>query len=265
MRIITLIENLADKPGLIAEHGLAFYVESEDKKILFDTGQSSNFLANAIRLGINVAEIDSVVLSHGHYDHTGGLYPFLENNSKAIIYAKKEAFQHKLSGEERFIGISYNSVLDNRIVFVSEKTQIDKDVFIMPEIPIKYKEDTHFKHFNILEKEGISIDEFHDELYLAITYENKLSVISSCSHNGITNILDDAINKFALPLNLVLGGFHIKDCSKKQSESLIKRLKQYQFHSMGVCHCTGVERFAELKKQFKSKVFYNSTGHSIRF
>ena len=80
MKIITLIENLTYKQGLVAEHGLSLYIESADKKILFDTGQSGLFMQNAKKLGINIEEIDSVILSHGHYDHTGGLYPFLQKN-----------------------------------------------------------------------------------------------------------------------------------------------------------------------------------------
>lgn len=96
MRIVTLIENLVYKQGFIAEHGLAIFIETENRKILFDTGQSGLFLQNAQKLGIAIDDIDGLVLSHGHYDHTGGLYPFLEKNSKAKIFAKKRHFHSKV-------------------------------------------------------------------------------------------------------------------------------------------------------------------------
>ena len=89
MKIVTLIENLADSPGLVAEHGLSLYIDTGDKKILFDTGQSGLFIQNAQKLGVDVSEIDALVISHGHYDHTGGLRPFLEVNKKAKVFAKK--------------------------------------------------------------------------------------------------------------------------------------------------------------------------------
>ena len=82
MRIIALIENLAYKQDLIAEHGLSIYIETEDRKIIFDTGQSGLFLQNSEKLGVNIENIDSLVLSHGHYDHTGGLVPFSKKTAR---------------------------------------------------------------------------------------------------------------------------------------------------------------------------------------
>ena len=89
MRIITLIENVINSGNLQAEHGLSLYIETDKQKILFDTGQSDMFIQNAHKLGVNIEDIDSLVLSHGHYDHTGGLYTFLEKNSKAKCMQNK--------------------------------------------------------------------------------------------------------------------------------------------------------------------------------
>jgi len=111
MKIITLIENHVNSPGLVAEHGLSLYIDTGNKKILFDTGQSGLFIQNAQKLGIDIREIDLLVISHGHYDHTGGLYQFLEVNKKATVYAKKEIFTPKYSGKTRFIGTQPNEEL----------------------------------------------------------------------------------------------------------------------------------------------------------
>ena len=86
MEITTLIENLVYQSGLVAEHGLSFYMEGCHKKILFDTGQSDRFIANAKALGVDLGDVDALIVSHGHYDHTGGLEAFLKINTKAIIY-----------------------------------------------------------------------------------------------------------------------------------------------------------------------------------
>lgn len=117
MKIISLLDNLVYKQGLKAEHGLSFLLEIEDKRILFDTGQSDLFLHNATKLGILPETIDAVILSHGHYDHTGGLYPFLRENTKAKVYAKEAIFTPKFHGRERFIGCTKDdSILRNRFV-----------------------------------------------------------------------------------------------------------------------------------------------------
>lgn len=264
MRIVTLIENLVYRQGLVAEHGLSFYIETGHKKILFDTGQSGNFLTNAKALGIDISDIDAVIISHGHYDHTGGLYPFLKVNHKAKIYIKKEAFYLKFNGTEKFIGIGYDPfLLDGRITYVTGITEIGKDIFIMPDISIKNPLDTNFQNFKISTPHGFETDEFNDELFVAIRKNQEVSVISSCSHRGITNIIDAAINHFRLHVNIVVGGFHIRNSGAGQLDVIKLYLDRFQVKSIGVCHCTGVEKYAELACHFKSRVFYNHAGHTI--
>jgi len=261
MRIVTLIENLVYKKDLVAEHGLSFYIETENSKILFDTGQTSNFLANAGSLGVDISTIDTLVISHGHYDHTGGLYPFLKANRKAKVYAKQDVFLKKYHGIERFIGTTYDPLeLDGRINFVSQKTQIDEDIFIMPDIPISNPHDTHFNHFKILTEKGFENDEFTDELFLTITHGKELSIISSCSHRGITNIAEAAKKEFDLPVNLLLGGFHLIESTEDQFETIRNCFKQMNPKLIGVCHCTGIDNYAKFLRDFKSSVFYNHTG-----
>jgi len=265
MRIITLIENLVYKRDLYAEHGLSLYIETDNKKILFDTGQSPAFLSNAEKLGINVKKIDAVIISHGHYDHSGGLYPFLRINTNAKIYIKKEAFLPKYKDNHEFIGITYDPLLlDDRVEYVNDIFEIDKGVYIMPNIPITEIHDTSFKKFQIKKDNGFENDDFQDELFLSITRNNELSIISSCSHRGITNIVNTAIKQFNLPVNLILGGFHIKDSGANQYIAITNCLEQISPKSIGVCHCTGIEKYADLLYQCNHKVFYNFTGNEIK-
>jgi len=264
MKIITLIENLVYKQGLVAEHGLSIYIETETRKIIFDTGQSGLFLQNAEKLGIAIEDIDCLVLSHGHYDHTGGLYPFLEKNSKAKVYAKKDIFTPKYSGKNRFIGTpEIDEQLKNRMVYVDAMTEIAENVFIMPDIPISYSADTHFDGLNKKVGNAFVPDEFEDELFLVLRQNDKINVVTACSHRGITNICTAATEHFKLPVGLILGGFHMKNCSIQQYVDIKYYFRQLKPKSIGVCHCTGVEKYADLRNECEAHVFYNYTGYEI--
>lgn len=266
MKIVTLIENLVYQQGLVAEHGLSIYIETENRKIIFDTGQSGLFLQNAEKLGIKVEDVDSLVLSHGHYDHTGGLYPFLEKNSKAKVYAKSSIFTPKYSGKNRFIGTPENAErLNNRMVYVDSITEIAENVFIMPDIPIADSTDTHFE--GMYQKTGNEFvpDEFDDELFLVLKQNEQINIITACSHRGITNICTAATEHFKLPVGLILGGFHTKNCTIQQYVEIKFYFRQLRPQSIGVCHCTGVEKYADLRHECEAHVFYNITGNVLEF
>ena len=264
MKIITLIENLVYKQGLVAEHGLAIYIETGNRKILFDTGQSGLFLQNAQKLGIDIEDIDSLVLSHGHYDHTGGLYPFLERNSKAKVYAKKDIFTPKYNGNNRFNGTKKNDIiLADRLIFVDTVTEIAENVFIMPDITIHHSTDTHFKGFSKEVNNEFLRDEFDDELFLVLKQNDRINIVTACSHRGITNICTTATEHFMLPVGLILGGFHTKNATPKQIRLIIDYFRQLNPMSIGVCHCTGVDKYAAMLRDCEAHLFYNYTGNVI--
>lgn len=266
MKIITLIENLVYQQDLVAEHGLSIYMEAENQKILFDTGQSGGFLQNALSLGIAIEEVDCLVLSHGHFDHTGGLYPFLEKNKKAKVYASKEIFTPKYNKDLQFIGTQKNDLLlDGRLVYVEEITEIAKNVFIMPYIHISHPANTFHKGFSIKVNENYLPDPFDDELFVAIRHNEQINIITACSHNGIINICTTATDHFNLPVNLILGGFHMKSCSAEQMKQVNDYFKELKPKSIGVCHCTGVEKYAEMRQVSETHLFYNFTGYRINF
>jgi len=264
MKIVTLIENYVSGLGLSAEHGLSFHLETNKQNILFDTGQTGLFIQNAQKLGVNLNDVDSLILSHGHYDHTGGLISFLEFNSRAKIYAKKNIFTPKYKGKTRFIGTRYiEEVISKRLLNVDAITEIAENVYIMPNINIYSSNDTNFKNFYTKTDNKHVCDSFDDELFMVIKQSGKINIITACSHRGITNICRTATDYFNLPVGLIIGGFHMKDCSDLQYKEITEYLRKLNPESIGVCHCTGIEKYADLRNSCSFKVFYNYTGESI--
>ncbi|HZH73519.1 MAG TPA: MBL fold metallo-hydrolase [Mariniphaga sp.] len=265
MKITTIIENLVYQPKLVSEHGLSVYIDTGRKRILFDTGQSSAFHSNAKVLGIDLSAVDALVISHGHYDHTGGLNTFLKVNNTAPVYLKKEVLNKKYNNSGKFIGIpAIPEEFRHRLHFVEDMLEIDDGIYIMPHIPINYPVDTSFNYFFTDKGEGMVNDLFEDELFMAITNDNNLSVLSSCSHRGITNILDEAQNRFKMPVHLVSGGFHLKNATAEHVYTVTEYLKQLNPDHIGICHCTGIENYPKMVIENGNNVFYNYTGNIFK-
>ncbi len=264
VQIVTLIENLVYATGLTAEHGLAIFIDTGKRKVLFDTGQSAAFLANAKQLGIDLSAVDALVLSHGHYDHTGGLSAFLRENSKARIYLKNGLFAQKYHHFDRFIGTpALSEAMQQRVTYVEGVTPLCDSLYIVPDIPVVNPIDTSFRNFYLREGETFVPDRFHEELFLAVVSGQKLSVISSCSHRGITNIMTRALQQFPLPIDLILGGFHLLRGEPERDELVVEALCRLHPERIGVCHCTGLDAYIKLAKAYTGNLFYNHTGYSL--
>lgn len=264
IHITALVENLVYASGLKAEHGLSMYVQTDTAKILFDTGQTDAFIHNAKKLNIDIADIDFLVLSHGHYDHTGGLYAFLEQNSKALVFAKHDVFVPKIHNDGRNIGTPYIAEkISDRIRFVDSKLEIAPNVFLYPTITIFNQIDTHFKGLMVQHESGNVEDVFSDELFIVIDQEHTISILTACSHRGITNICKTATEHFQKPIQTVIGGFHTKDASELQYNFIKNYFNEYPVEKIAVCHCTGINHFARMVYDIDSHVVYNHTGKKI--
>ena len=260
-KITTLAENSVYGKGLQGEHGLSLLVEAGEHKVLFDTGASDLFIRNARLMGVDLTDVEFVILSHGHRDHTGGLHTFLKMNSRAKVVCKQEVFRRKFKNE-RENGMLHPEALDkSRFWLIDETTEIVPGVFVFADVRIVDRNDTHFEHFFVEIGGEMRPDTFEDELALILKSEKSLSVLSACSHRGITNIIRAVQTAFpGLGLKLVMGGFHIHNAGIEKFNVISAFLGMKLPKRLGVCHCTGIDKYALFRQQFNDRVFYNYTG-----
>lgn len=258
MIIKVLAENRALKEGFNPEHGLSLYIEVNGKKILFDMGKTDAFAENAKKLGVNLADIDFAVLSHGHYDHGGGLKKFLEINETAPVYISRYAFgEHYADNSARFIGIDKNLEGNARLISAGDYLKISDgfELFSFNESVRSYKTEAFALTAKI---DGKFVEEdFRHEQYLMINENGKKILISGCSHKGILNIME-----WTKP-DVLVGGFHffkvdISDGSSEFLDNAATVLNGFNT-SYYTCHCTGEEQFGYLKPKM-NKLEYISCG-----
>ncbi len=271
MKITVLIDNETQNPALETEHGLSFFVEHPDFNLLFDTGKSDLLLRNATQLGIDLSTVDYVVLSHGHYDHTGGLEAFLSVNDKARILLKKEALLEKWSsstGEEREIGLPLKNKLhayNDRLVFVDDFLSPHPGILLFGKIQ-KTAETPFVDPYLFLKlPSGENVpDHFSDELILVLTHNGTNVVFTGCAHNGIANMLTTVKSRpqFSF-INLVIGGTHLKRADDYHINALVDKLHEFNIKKMILNHCSGISQVDKLKKQLDMDITYGFCGEEF--
>lgn len=280
MEIITLIENEVSQgnPDLKAEAGLSLLIKTDKQTILFDTGSSGAFADNAEKLGIDLASVDFVVISHAHFDHTGGQERFFKINSTAKVYIKEEAkgrYFYKLFFLKKSIGTN-QEVLRNyadRFIFVKEGLQIDEHVQIVTQISSHHKQPADSKHLVTKKDNQLVADDFAHEQMLLITEGEKIYCFTGCSHHGILNMVESAQQIVGNKKMSVIGGFHMynpltKGLSEKK-EDVIKTAQllnaNQQIDEIATGHCTGTGAFKLLKGVLGEKLVKINTGSRITF
>ena len=261
MKITSLLENTTKNEELFTEHGLSLFIETDEKKILFDMGQSDLYAKNSEILGIDLKNIDIAILSHGHYDHGGGLETFLELNKKAKIYINKNAFGDHFSGTEKYIGLNKNLKSSDRIIFTEDRTEIKENIILETCNDQTAIYPLSNEKMNIKNGETLIPDEFKHEQYLIINENGKKIVISGCSHKGILNITQ------LLKPDILIGGFHFKNtemntCGKNKLKNIAEELLKSNA-AFYTCHCTGLEQFDFMKNIMKEKLEYLACGNRI--
>jgi 7,8-dihydropterin-6-yl-methyl-4-(beta-D-ribofuranosyl)aminobenzene 5'-phosphate synthase len=272
MIIKTLMEDTSTNLNCKSEHGFSLYIETQNHKILFDTGASDLFLKNAEVLGVDIEAIDIAFISHGHYDHGGGLGTFLRKNSKAKVYIHHKAFDkhysQRLNGNIEDIGIN-PSIRDNkRIVFTKEDLIIDDELELFAGVTGREFFSSCNNTLFMESRDGLVNDTFEHEQNLIINENGILILIAGCAHNGIINILNHFKElKGTLP-KYVFGGFHLFNYGANKSEApdMVSAIGEFLSKTETryyTGHCTGLEAFTKLKGTMKDQVQYLAAGNVV--
>jgi 7,8-dihydropterin-6-yl-methyl-4-(beta-D-ribofuranosyl)aminobenzene 5'-phosphate synthase len=271
IRIKVLIENTAFQPDVISEHGLSLFIQVGSEQILFDTGQSGAFMKNASIYGCKLEKTEKMIISHGHYDHTGGLPAFLKENKKVLVYCKKEALIPKFShnyNEKRQINlplIDAYKTYTKRFVFLSENFRISPEILVVTDILNKTKFENDEQNLTWKTGSNNEKDPFDDELFLILEENDGITIVTGCSHRGIINIIHTANKLFpAKKIKHVVGGFHLKNKSHERMKPVLKELNKFPIGQLDICHCTGIEEYGIIKNEFKGKTQYLSTGTLLK-
>lgn len=273
MIVTVLVENNTISKEYKNRHGLCLHIKTKDYNILFDVGPDGTFIKNAQKLGIDISDVDIVIISHGHKDHGGGLGEFLKYNNKAKVYIKENAFKEyytKIIGfVKHYVGLDRNLRNSSRIVFISNDFFIDDNIHIFSDVNKQFLMPSSNKVLFIKEKNQYKQDSFKHEQNLILKEDNKYILIVGCAHNGIINIIDKAKEIVGKDLDFVISGFHLYNpVSKKREKNIfidelsmklsIQRTKFY------TCHCTGKIAFKRLKNNLGDKIDYLLSGNSIK-
>jgi len=272
--VTVLVENTARDRGLMGEHGLAYYVQAGGRTLLFDTGQTSLIIQNARRLGIELSGLDAVALSHGHYDHTGGLHAVLGIARDAELYTHPAAcarrFARNPDGTTRDVGIGRES-LDSiqarpeRIHETTTATEVAQGVFLTGEIPRA----TDFEDVGgpfVLYRRGLEADPIVDDQALFFDTADGVAVLLGCAHAGIVNTLRHIRQLTGgRPIHSVLGGMHLLAAGPERMNRTVEALRGEKVRRLGPAHCTGMAATSRLWHEFPQACTVCAVGSRFTF
>lgn len=275
-RITILCENSVARPGgLIAEHGFAALIETPQTSILFDTGQGFGLLHNAHEIGRDLQQISTVVLSHGHHDHSGGLPALLDHRQRPLtVVAHPDIFSDRYwrsNFELRPIGmVAPRAELEGKgATFSLERSyrQLTETLYCSGEVPRRTNFEIGDPHLVIPDGDGdYCQDPLRDDLSLALRTKKGLVILLGCAHAGVINIIDHFKEQSGDErIYALIGGTHLGPASEEQFQATLASLKQNRIAKIGLSHCTGLNRGAQLFQEFSGRSFFAAAGTVLNF
>jgi len=273
VRITILVDNQAGE-GLVAEHGFALWIETGTRRILFDTGEGPALLKNALKLGVDLKTADGLVLSHGHYDHTGGVAALLAKTGDLDVYSHPDLTRERYvirKGVAKSIKTPPDSAAaldrlpEQKNHWLSQPAEILDGINLTGPIPRRTGyEDTGGPFF--LDPDGKQADTLEDEVALWIKTAGGLAVFLGCGHAGVVNTLEHVRRLSGeTKIRVVMGGFHLVEATPRRLELTAAALAGLDPELIIPCHCTGEPAVAALKSKLGSRVVAGRSGNSFEF
>ncbi|PID75794.1 MAG: metal-dependent hydrolase [Deltaproteobacteria bacterium] len=271
IKITTLLENSpGEHLGLIHEHGLCFFIETDECKILFDTGHSDSFLKNAEQLMLHPSQSDFVVLSHGHYDHSGGLRFLVEKTKTFKLFVGQGFFDEKYAcrgNAWEFLGNNFDrDYLEKKGIEYYEvepgRSEIAPGISVISGFPRIHEDEVINKRFKIRKNGVFTDDRFDDEVLLALDTPQGLIILLGCSHPGMKNMVDRAIELTGKDVYAILGGTHLVEAGPENLQESLAYLDSDSLKILGVSHCTG-SRATGMLEQSNGRYYHNRTGSCL--
>lgn len=286
MEIITLIDNNIGKDeNLVSEHGLAILIRSEYGDILFDTGQSDNFINNAEKLGVDLSNVKYVVLSHAHFDHCNGYKHLISKltGSKPKLIISENFFSngnkyhyscgaadsafHEEEGYH-FIGANFDEEFleSNNIIreYVTEAIhKVNEEVYVFSNFRKVFAFERLNPNLVVNKDRHYQIDDFREEISIGIKTKKGMLILLGCAHVGCLNIVENIKYHNISNIIGVIGGTHFIECDSERIGISVKYLNELNLEYLGLSHCTGETATKILEKECNN-TFINSTGTVIR-
>lgn len=269
MKVTTLIENHSCKENILPQYGLSLLIQTKSGTFVLDAGQDESALLNFQNLGYSSNIIDAIVVSHNHFDHIGGLQFFADatEDRNIPIYVSsgcgKDLYTKQFLRRRRLV--SRNDLIEknnHRIVRVDDQLEILPSVFLCRVMHPRMEFLCRDRKLRMMDDNGMLVpDDFCHELYVAVVEDGGVKILSSCSHNGIVNISEDAQNRFNLPILAFVGGLHLRgersrslNCTKTHADLIFQQMNHFRIKKVYTCHCTGVAAMERMKTVFHGTV-----------
>ncbi len=279
MKVIVLTENTVYKRGFLAEHGLSLLIETEGETWLFDMGQTGVFLQNAEKMKVNLGQLSGIILSHGHYDHCGGMKDWAEKwpeGSDVPIYMNRKGFErkyssHPVTGKMLFSGIPEEGEAwmkkQSGLVLTEEPCQaVSEHIYLLSSIPRK----TDFEEIpatfwkEVHPGEEPERDTMEDEQLLVIREAQGLCVFAGCAHAGIVNCLNYVQETFPdEKIHSLVAGMHLKGCGRNRLAQTIRFLQELEADLVVPLHCTGLLAVAAVKEALGERCVLAEAGKKL--